>query len=466
MGIENVESLLEKTKERLLQQYPEDKTDIEDLFSTFLGVLKVENNYIYVIVPDALTQFQAVKFHSDRMNKVLESLCEEKHHFKFITKEDADEDTKKKENVWQDPQPAEPGDIRGVRKLRPEFTFSSFVVGKSNRYAYLSAMNVAENPTAGLNPLYLFGDVGLGKTHLMMAIGHFVLDNNINANVIYTTAQQFAENYFYYTNDKSRQNLIESFYDYYSKADYLLVDDIQYLEGKVKTQDEFFKIFEKLHEENRQIIITSDRMASELKLMERLKSRFSWGVMADIKQPNLSLRISILRSKTAAMLSNPQDVPQPVLEKIAEMFTSNIRELEGAIRRYITYCVSLDLPFTVENVDVALEGILPRNKASAETKEVIYVKEIISNYFQIPISDLESSSRKSNVVYARNLAFYLIRERLDLSLKKIGTFFGNRDHATVSHGFYKIKEAVDSDSSVRNDINYITNKLKTANKQE
>ena len=349
---------------------------------------------------------------------------------------------------------------RSNRKLRAEFTFDNFVIGDSNRFAFITSMKVAESPYSVLNPLYLFGDVGLGKTHLMMAIGHYILDKNINAKVVYTSAQQFTEDFFLYT--RKENDNIEYFYNKYRDVDILLVDDIQLLENKPATQEEFFKIFDYLHENNKQIVITSDRMASELKIMSRLKSRFSWGMPVDIQAPDRDLRINILRRKLEFLIANPNDVPLECLEIIADLFTNNIRELEGALRRFVTWCVSLNLEFTKENALISLEGISPKNNNTFQDdtdKLVGKVKNIIATYFQISENDLISNSRKPHLVYARNLCFYIIRNKYNVSFKKIGEQFGNKDYTTVMHGFDRVKDVLDSDSKVKSDVSYIESKL-------
>ena len=433
--------------------------DFEDLFRGTGDIHKYENDYIYVVVPDALTKFKIEKFHSKDLNDYLEFSCPIKARFKFITKDDA----QKENELTSMPitTPETPSSDKSKRKLRAEFTFDNFVVGESNRFAFLSAMKVAENPHSVLNPLYVFGDVGLGKTHLMMAIGHFVLDNNIHANVVYTSAQQFTEDYFLSTATKKGREKIEEFYNHYRSADLLLVDDIQFLEGKTGTQEEFFKVFDYLHENNKQIVITSDRVANDLKLMSRLKSRFNWGMIVDIKSPDQDLRVNILKRKLVFMLNNPKDVPEEVLDVIASYFTNNIRDLEGALRRYVTYCVSLDLPFTLETIEIALGSILPNKivDAPSKTKDTDCIKALVCDYFRLSLTEITSNSRKSNIVYARNIAIYIIREQYRTPLKKIGELFGKRDHATIAHGFEKIKEALKTNPHVKVDIDYIRSKM-------
>lgn len=456
---EECKKYLTEVLEKLEQETPPNNLDdFKDRFSKAQEIHKFENDYIYVIVKDALTKIVIEKFSSRRMNELLQEISGSKIGFKFITEEEAKKENESNPNLISSPN--KQNYELSNRKLRAEFTFDNFVIGESNRFAFVTSTKVAESPYAILNPLYIFGDVGLGKTHLMMAIGHYILDKNIKANVVYTSAQQFTEDFFLYTKKDSKN--IEVFYNKYRQADVLLVDDVQLLESKPATQEEFFKVFDYLHENNKQIVITSDRMASDLKIMDRLKSRFSWGVPVDIQAPDRDLRINILKRKLEFLLSNPKDVPIECLEAIADMFTHNIRELEGALRRFITYCVSMNVPFTVENVHSILESIAPKqNKDFIDQtdQKILTIKKIVASYFQISEEDLVSNSRKPMLVYARNLCYYIIRSKYNVSLKKIGENFGDKDHTTITHGYEKIKESIKVDSSVKNDVQYIENKL-------
>ncbi len=458
MILEDATKYLNLVLEELKKETPECNLDtLESRLENITGVFKVENDYIYVIVADVLSKVVIEKFNSRRMNEILNVIQTKKLGFKFITQEEAN--AEKQNDIAKFASIDTKTFDRSSRKLRAEFTFDNYVVGESNRLAFITATKVAESPYSILNPLYIFGDVGLGKTHLMMAIGHYILDRNINANVVYTSAQQFTEDYFVYTKKDSKN--IEYFYNKYRSADVLLVDDIQFLENKQGTQEEFFKVFDYLHENNKQIIITSDRMASELKLMNRLVSRFNWGMVVDIQAPNKDMRINILRRKLEFLISNPSDVPVECLEVVADNFSNNVRELEGALRRFITYCVSLNLPFTVENVYFTLKEILPKvkTKVNKENDQIDALKKIICSYFQISEADLLSSSRKPNVVYARNLCFYIIREEFKSQYKKIGEIFNKKDHTSVMYGVDKIKSSLETDSNTKKDIQYIKNKL-------
>ena len=458
MKIEECKKLLDQTIEILETKLNHD--DYSNLFSNINQVHKFENDHIFVIVPDALTKYKIEKFHLNKMNEILSTLTESNYRYKFIVEEDAKKELESKENLISSVDTISIN--KSKRKLRSEFTFDNYVIGESNRFAFISAMKVAESPHSIFNPLYIFGDVGLGKTHLMMAIGHFILDNNVSANVVYSSAQQFTEDYFLSTSTKRGKDNIEEFYNRYRSADVLLVDDIQFLDGKLGTQEEFFKVFDYLHENNKQIVITSDRVANDLKLMARLKSRFNWGMIADIKHPDKDTRVNILKRKLTFLINNPKDVPIEVLELIADMFPNNIRDLEGAIRRYITYCVSLDIPFTLQNVYVALSGILPNTVNMPivnKTKDIDKIKEVVCSYFRVSIEDIVSPSRKNQIVYARNIAIYIIRKKYNTPLKKIGEYFGKRDHATIAHAYDKIKQSVLNDQHIKNDIDFILKKL-------
>jgi len=441
------------------QTHPDDLVTFKERFANVTEVYKFENNYIYIVLKDALSKLLIEKFSSRKMNEILESIVGTKMGFKFLTEEEANKE-KEKETVNSYINTVDPLAMeRSNRKLRAEFTFDNFVVGDSNKFAYINSMQVAETPYPIYNPLYLFGDVGLGKTHLMMAICHYILDKDINTNVVYTSSQQFTEDFFVYTK-KDTAN-IDYFYNKYRQADVLLVDDIQLLENKPATQEEFFKVFDHLLEKQKQIVVTSDRKASDLKLMARLTSRFNGGMVIDIKAPDDKLRLNILRRKLAYLIPNPNDVPDECLELIANLFKNNIRELEGALRRFVTWCISFGLSFTKENALAALEDIAPKSTPFQDEtdKNISKVKNIVSTYFQISEEELISNSRKPNLVYARNLCFYIIRNKFDVSYKKIGESFGGKDYTSIMHGYEKIKSVIDTETKTKSDVSYIENKL-------
>lgn len=438
-----------------------DKDTFDNTFKNINEVYKVNNNYIYLPVDGVLNKYRIEKFYLEKMNQILQNLVEEKTEFKIIT---AEAIKKEQENINKTPfvSPDVPDRFKS-RTLRPEYTFENFVTGEANREAWTFSIKVADSPHVTVNPLYIFGDVGLGKTHLMTAIGHYILDNNINSNIIYTTAQQYTEDYFNATNKNNKNSTaLEDFNNFYRSADVLLVDDIQFLKDKVKTQEEFFKLFEYLHEKNKQIVITSDRPATELDIMDRLKSRFSWGIPVDIRKPNFELRKNIARKKLAFLISDPNVVSDEILEYISTNFDENVRELEGALRRFVSYCVAFNVEFTLENAQLSLESLISKDKLvqnDINSTHIEKVKNTVAAYFNINVRDLSASSRKQEIVYARMITIYLLRNVIKLPLKKIGEYLGGRDHATILHAIDKITKSLNEDALVRQDIDYLTEKI-------
>lgn len=460
--MDNAEKLWQAVKEKLEACYS--KQVFEDTFQQINKIYRVHNNYIYLIVSNQFIKYKIEKFYLEQMNQFLCELIEEKMGFKLILEEEIKQEEEKKSsvalNVADKPSP-----IRS-RKLKPEYTFNNFVTGEANREAFTFALQVAGSLHVTSNPLYLFGDVGLGKTHLMMSIGHYVLDNNINANVVYTTAQQFVED-FYNAKSKNQRSTeaAAQFNDYYRSADLLLVDDIQFLSGKTASQEEFFKLFEDLFENNKQIVITSDRPASELDLMSRLKSRFSWGLPVDIKKPNFELRKAILKKKLQFLIESPENVSDEALSYIAENFTESIRELEGALRKFVYTCVAFNQEFSLENAKLSLSSLNREKTSDAEgnTVEIERIKNVVANYFNITSKDLVSTSRKQNLVYARDVLVYILRNNYSFPLKKIGDFLGGKDHSTIAHSFDKIENGIEKDSNIKQDILNINKKIEKMN---
>lgn len=430
-------------------------TTFNEFFKDCTTVHKVENNYYYIIVPNSLTKYRIEQFAMQYINDLIPRISETKIGFKFILKSDIKEEENKFTSI---------DEVKSIgRNLSTLYRFSNFEVGESNRYAFITAMKVAENGVKICNPLYIFGDVGLGKTHLMTSIGNYVLDNDINKCVVYTSSQKFAEDYFLATSAKNDRSKMEAFYKKYNSADVLLVDDIQFLEGKSATQEEFFKVFEHLATSNKQIVITSDRPASSLKnVMTRLKSRFGWGISVDIKKPDKTLLINILKNKLKFMINAPEDVPENVLSILADSFSTNIRDLEGALRTFVNYCTCMNVPFNKENLYLSLEAILPKDTQIIDTNIQIINKtmEVICKYYKVSENDIISSSRKQQVAYARQMLMYILREKFNIPLQTIGQNLGSRDHATIAYGVDKINLAAKSDDLTKKDIEYIVNNIK------
>ena len=340
------------------------------------------------------------------------------------------------------PSPIAPGD---ASTLNPKYTFDTFVTGKSNQLAHAASISVAENPGHGYNPLFLYGGVGLGKTHLMHAIGHRILKNHPEMRVLYVSSEKFTNELI----NSIRDGHPEKFRDKYRTIDVLMVDDIQFLSGKTSTQEEFFHTFNALHDDNKQIILSSDRPPKEVeKLEERLRSRFEWGLITDIQAPDLETRIAILRKK--AMVDNIE-VPNDVMFAIANRIDTNIRELEGALTRVCAYASLTKQPVTTNVVSEALKDLFPTSSSKEITLEII--QEIVAAYFKLQVEDLHAKKRSRSIAFPRQIAMYLCRELTESSLPAIGQFFGGRDHTTVLHAYDKIKKEKETDEKLNQTIN-------------
>ncbi|EOC99433.1 chromosomal replication initiator protein DnaA [Caldisalinibacter kiritimatiensis] len=337
-------------------------------------------------------------------------------------------------------------------QLNPKYTFDTFVIGNSNRFAHAASLAVAEAPAKAYNPLFIYGGVGLGKTHLMHAIGHYILNQNPKANVVYVSSEKFTNELI----NSIRDDRNVEFRNKYRNVDVLLIDDIQFIAGKERTQEEFFHTFNALHEANKQIIISSDRPPKEIPTLEdRLRSRFEWGLIADIQPPDLETRIAILRKK--AKVENI-DVPNDVMLYIANKIQSNIRELEGALIRIVAFSSLTNKEVTVELAKEALKDIISNNKPKQINVKLI--KEIVSKHYSIKMEDFNSKKRTRAIAYPRQIAMYLSRELTDLSLPKIGDEFGGRDHTTVIHACEKISKDIEKDTEFKLKIESLINEIK------
>lgn len=337
-------------------------------------------------------------------------------------------------------------------QLNPKYTFSTFVTGKSNEFAHAASLAVAEAPAQAYNPLFLYGGVGLGKTHLMHAIGHYILSQNPDSKVVYVSSEKFTNELI----NSIREYRNEEFRNKYRNVDVLLIDDIQFIAGKEGTQEEFFHTFNALHEANKQIIISSDRPPRDIPTLEdRLRSRFEWGLTTDIQAPDLETRMAILRKK--ATLEN-LEIPDDVVLLIANKIHSNIRELEGALIKVVAYSSLTNRSITEELAEEALKDIISNHKPVEITVDLI--KDKVSKRFNIRIDEFSSKKRTRAIAYPRQVAMYLTRELTDLSLPKIGDEFGGRDHTTVIHACEKISNDINKDNLFRKKIEDIIEELK------
>ena len=361
--------------------------------------------------------------------------------YRVVIKNSSDYDAVKEE-TQQQPVLMDPK-LRKQKIFNPRYTFDNFVVGGSNKYAHAAALAVAESPSEAYNPLFIYGGSGLGKTHLMNAIGIYLLENNENLNVLYVSSEMFTNEFI----KALGENKTREFKNKYRKVDVLLIDDIQFLEGKDTMQEEFFHTFNSLYDLNKQIVISSDRAPNKLdKLEERLRSRFMWNLIADLQPADYETRVAILMKKAENANIDLDDDLYEVICLIAEKIKDNIRELEGAFNRIVSFSTLME-----EKIDKAfakriLKDIMQNNSTSPTPEKI---KTIVSRYFKIKVSDMESAKRTNSIAFPRQIAMYLCRELTDYSLPKIGNLFGGRHYTTVMHACDKIQDEIKDNESVK-----------------
>jgi chromosomal replication initiator protein len=401
---------------------------------------------IVVGVPNAFTkEWLQNKYHAEIL-KALKTIAPEIKEVKYqiispaftpapAPKEIARTQTKRQEN----------------QTLNPKYTFSTFIVGSHNQLAHAAGVAVSKKPGQVYNPLFIYGGVGLGKTHLMQAVGAEVLKKDPEAKILYVTSERFTNEFV----QALGQGRAEQFKALYRNVDVLLVDDIQFLAGREGTQEEFFHTFNALHQNNKQVVMTSDRLPKEIPAIEeRLVSRFEWGMIADIQAPDLETRMAILRTKAR---EKNYAIDQDVLNYIAETIQSNIRELEGALNRLMVYCQLNNTRPTLEQVKGILVNVItPPKKRGVSAKRII---EIVADFYNVTTEDLLKQSRKKEYVKPRQIAMYIIRKELETSLPSIGDFFGGRDHTTVIHAIDKIENWIKDKSGLKQEIDLIKDKI-------
>ncbi len=397
----------------------------QQTFGEVKTVLKMQNGSIYVLCPNNLIQRKLNTLYINQLNDILETLTSERLRFKFVTSDEVapkEEVTEKKK------------DYLFKSNLRPEYTFSSFVAGDSNKLARRNAFQCAQEGANAANPLYIFGGVGLGKTHLMQAIGNQMIDDDINKRVLYIETQEFIDDY----TKAARSNKFDTFEEKYSNLDALLVDDIQMLSDAPRTQEQFFSIFNKMYNDSKLIVIASDKPYNKLNIMDRLTSRFSWGQIVDIEKPDQTLRVQILKRKVSE--TTPQIVPDEVLEFIASNFTSNIRELEGALRRVLAYAVAFDLDVTLDTAKEALKTLIKVQDKNNDNNDFEKLISIVADFYQVDVADILSSKRNAKFTTPRHICMYILKTKYELTFKKIGSLMGGRDYTTVITAVEKISQ--------------------------
>ena len=426
-----------------------------------LEVYNVSDSTVYILVPlkssvDYISQKYLLPF-----QVCIAEITEQEFEVKFITVDDSqninvkNQDDTYKKNVTQN-------SIFEQANLNPKYTFDTFVVGGNNNFAHAASLAVSESPGEIYNPLFLYGGVGLGKTHLMHSIAHFILEKDPTKKVLYVTSETFTNELIEALKSGKTSGgnelAMTAFREKYRNIDVLLIDDVQFIIGKESTQEEFFHTFNHLHVSGKQIIISSDKPPKDIETLEaRLRTRFEWGLIADISSPDYETRMAILRKKEELDGLQKYHISNEVMQYIATNVKSNIRELEGSLNKLIALHKLKNEEINIMLAAEALKDIVSPNKNRQITPELIL--EVVSEHFSVSIADLKSGKRNANIVNSRQIAMYLCRTMTDTPLKSIGIMLGGRDHSTVSHGVDKVTEDIKTNEALNNTIEIIKKKI-------
>ena len=438
-------------KETLRNEY--DLSDIS--YNTWVKPLSfhsVRDDVVTIMIPS--DQAHALKYISSKYKSyfqvTISEMMDHTYDISFVLESDV--------NNNNDEMMSQPGTVYNINyenaNLNPKYRFDTFVVGNNNKFAHSASLAVAESPGEAYNPLYLYGGPGLGKTHLMHSIGHFVLDQNPDRKVLYVTSEQFT-NEVIESIRSGNASAMNKFREKYRTIDVLMIDDVQFIIGKESTQEEFFHTFNALHSAGKQIILTSDKPPKDMEtLEERIRSRFEWGLMADIGAPDYETRMAILRRKVE---SDDMSLSDDILNYIANNIKSNIRELEGALNKLLAYSNLEKTEITMEIAKKELQNIITPDKPREITPQLII--EVVSEHFQISLDQMISKNRSNEIARPRQIAMYLCKTMTDIPLDSIGSLLGGRDHSTIIHGIKKIADEYDSNEQTRNLIETIKKKI-------
>ena len=431
------------------------------------SLYKLDNNVAYIIVPMQVTKKHLTDNYSNLIIEKLQNETNNTYDLEFFLNSEIEELNKKENeksilNLIDDKEDEELDNDYSYEStnLKKEFNFDTFIVGTSNKFAQAAALSVAENPGIMYNPLFIYGNSGLGKTHLMHAIGNFIFENS-DKRVLYVKSDTFISDFINITkknDDDNNYDKVDFFKDKYRNVDVLLIDDIQSFNSATSSRNEFFHTFNDLRECNKQIIITSDRAPNDLnKFEDRLKTRFSWGLTVNIFPPDIDLKREILRKKITAY-DLGQDIPEDVIEYIASNIGPDVRQLEGAINRLMAYSamfggceINLSLA-----IDVLKDNI---SKGMGEKNDIQRIQRIVAEYFQISVEDIRSKKRSSNISFPRQVAMYLCRNLTNESFPRIGIEFGGKDHSTVMHSVEKIENEIKVNKDLANTVEKIKNDI-------
>lgn len=427
--------------------------DLSDVsFNTWLKPLKVyqvEGNVVTILVPSEQVGLNYIskKYKLPLQVTISEVTGMDDCEIRFILPEDVPD---KETSAYTQSQ-----DVRYEEAhLNPKYTFDTFIVGSNNKFAQAAALAVAESPGDTYNPLFIYGGAGLGKTHLMHSIAHFIIEHNKDSKVLYVTSEEFT-NELIDTIRNGNNTAMTKFREKYRNIDVLLVDDIQFIIGKESTQEEFFHTFNSLHTAKKQIIISSDKPPKDMEILEeRFRSRFEWGLIADITLPDYETRMAILHKKEEL---DGYNINEDVIKYIANNIKSNIRELEGAFNKVMAFAKLEQREVTLQLAEQALKDIISPDEKKIITPE--YIISVVAEHFNLTPGDLSGNKRNSKVVVPRQITMYLCRDIIDTSLKMIGKVLGNRDHTTVMHGIEKIEKELETDNNLKNTVDILKKKI-------
>ena len=433
--------------------------DISDVsFRTWLlplTVYSVNNDIITILIDDVVLGSGSIDFISRKYGLPLKVAVEEvtgsSYEITFISSSQAN----KENNQTKSNKKVENSNKNNFPFLNPRYTFDTFVVGTNNNLAHAASLAVAESPAEVYNPLFIYGGVGLGKTHLMHSIAHFILERNPKSKVLYVTSETFTNELIESIRNRNENSTTAEFREKYRNIDVLLIDDIQFIIGKESTQEEFFHTFNTLHESKKQIIISSDKPPKDIEtLEERLRSRFEWGLTVDIQSPDYETRMAILKKKEEL---DGLQIDNEVMKYIATNVKSNIRELEGALTKIVALSRLKNREVNVELAEEALKDLISPNNKKDITPELIV--ETVAEHYNITPTEIFSSKKSRNIAYPRQISMYLCRKLTDVSLNDIGKKLGNRDHTTILHGINKIEVELKNDNVLVNTIDVLSKKI-------
>lgn len=443
---------------KLLQQI---KVELSSLaFETWFRETKLYSlidGKAIITVPMSIHKSHLMDNYGEKIEDILSDICGNHCEIEFLLEDEVKEIELQIKEQEQKKATVQEKSNKINNNLESKYSFDNFIVGNTNKFAQAAALSVAENPGKMYNPLFIYGNSGLGKTHLMHAIGNYIVENS-NKRVIYVTSDQFIQDFIGINkrdSTGSNFNFIDFFKDKYRNIDVLIIDDIQFLGGATQTQQEFFHTFNTLYSDSKQIIISSDRSPDDLKLLEeRLRTRFCWGLTVNIYPPDFNLRVEIIRRKILAG-NFEKEIPDYVIEYIASNMGNDVRQLEGSITRLVAY--SAIMGGTSITLNLAIEALKDFiSKGISEKNDVHRIQKVVAEYFQISVEDIRSKKRSSNIAFPRQIAMYLCRKLTSESLPKIGTEFGGKDHTTVMHSISKIEKEI----QVNTDLANIIEKLK------